>query len=204
MDNDKKNKINPILRIIPFLFLAPVLYFLAQKFDWETKVEQSVTQTRVIVNPTPLGRPAPNFKIGGELTYTKQSFELSSLKGYPLIVHFWATWCGPCLGELPELLKLAKRLRQESFAFVAVSEDSDWTAVERFFLQHPDLSPLKDLMVLVLDPKGEIAARFGSSRFPETFLINRDFLMDNKFVGAQSWNAPEMNVYLEHLKKGSP
>jgi hypothetical protein len=54
--------------------------------------------------------------------------------------------------------------------------------------------------VLILDPGGEIAAKFGSTRFPETFLINAAGVIDNKLVGAQPWGDPQIMPYLERLK----
>ena len=56
---------------------------------------------------------------------------------------------------------------------------------------------------LLLDPGGEIASKFGSSRFPETFLINTEGLIDNKLVGAQPWGNPQIEPYLQRLRTTS-
>lgn len=163
-------------------------------------MQQSVKPS-VSVSAIRVGSPAPDLQIPAAQIWAKQNLSLSSLKGYPIVVHFWATWCGPCLTELPDILQLVERLRNKNFSFVAIAEDDSWNTLNSFFLQHPELAPMKDKMILVLDPDGSYAEKFGSSRFPETFLINTAFVIDNKFTGAQPWNAPEMGVYFESLLK---
>lgn len=152
------------------------------------------------IKPIRLGTTAPDFSVPAELIASNKKFHLHQLKGYPVIVHFWATWCGPCLQELPEILKLSDQLRPQGYSFVAVAIDQDWAVIEEFFLRHPTLRPIRDRMILVLDPDSKIANSFGSSRFPETFLINREMVIDNKFIGAQPWSDPRMLPYLENLR----
>ena len=162
-----------------------------------------------------VGKPAPALRVnksqvwstarpssGGPLRGAppKQDFLLADLRGYPVIVHFWATWCAPCVQELPELLKRAKELRAQGFSVVAVAVDENWGKLDDFFTRYPQLAGLRDSTILVLDPRGEIAAKFGSSRFPESFLINDQLLIDNKFVGPQPWGDPQIEPYLKRLR----
>jgi thiol-disulfide isomerase/thioredoxin len=186
------------LRVIFFLSLAPLVYLF-----WEWGGAESLltsVKAPVTVNAVRLGTPAPEVEVPAELTWVRKDFRLSSLRGYPVVLHFWATWCGPCLQELPEMIALAQKLRPEGVSFVAVAIDDSWATVEKFFTQYPALAKMTDHMVLVLDPKSEIAKKYGSSRFPETFLINDQLLMDNKFIGAQPWNDPGMKPYLDALR----
>lgn len=152
------------------------------------------------VSPIRVGTLAPDFSVPAENIWVRKEFQLQSLKGFPVILHFWATWCGPCLQELPELIKLAERLRPEGITFVAVAIDDSWATVEKFFVQYPALQKMTDHMVLVLDPTSSLPNKYGSSRFPETFLINDQMLIDNKFIGAQPWNDPSMEPYLKALR----
>ena len=203
MADEKKAPINPLFRILPFLFIPPILYFFLEHKNWGNRIEEGF-RPKEISAPLAIGKKAPSLLVPPEQSFTKNEFSLHSLKGYPIVLHFWATWCGPCLTELPELITLASNLRQEGFSVVAVAVDKDWETVERFFLKNPKLSAMKDSMVLLLDPKGQIAEKFGSTRFPETFLINRALLVDNKFTGPQAWLLPEMKPYLDRLKKDTP
>jgi thiol-disulfide isomerase/thioredoxin len=147
-----------------------------------------------------VGKPSPELIVGKDNMWTKKEFRLSSLKGHPVLLHFWATWCGPCLTELPELLLLTEKLRAQGFSVITVAVDDSWATLETFFARYPNLVGLRDQTILVLDRKGKIAEMFGSSRFPETFLINDQLLIDNKFVGPQPWNDPQMQPYFVRLR----
>jgi thiol-disulfide isomerase/thioredoxin len=194
----KKTTLFRTLRIFLFLALAPILYFF-----WEWGASDSVLQT---VRPAQearairVGTPAPQIFLSADFVWAKKNFELQSFKGYPVFLHFWATWCGPCLQELPEIIELAKKRRLEGMNFVAVAVNDRWDNIETFFQQHPNLAPMKDFMVVVIDPHSNLAKSYGSSRFPETFLINDQMVIDNKFVGAQPWSDPAMGRYLDVLK----
>lgn len=190
------------IRILFFLTLIPILYLF---WEWggATALLNAV-KPPVTVSAIRVGTESPDFTLPAEKVWSRQDFRFSSLRGYPVVLHFWATWCGPCLQELPELLQLADRLRPLGYSFVAVAVDENWAVLEKFFLQYPHLKPMQDRMVLLLDPNSEIAQKFGSNRFPESFLINDQFFIDNKFVGAQPWNEPGMNLYLENLRTAAP
>lgn len=196
----KKNSLFPYLRILLFLSLVPLVYFL---WAWggAEKLSESV-HAPAPVQAIRLGKPAPDIRVGPERTWVKKEFRLSSFRGFPVIVHFWATWCGPCLEELPEMIRLAERLRPRGFNFVAVAEDDSWATVETFFSRHPGLKAMTNSMVVVLDPNAQVANSYGSSRFPETFLINDQMVMDNKFIGAQPWTQSGMEPYFRSLRTG--
>lgn len=147
-----------------------------------------------------VGKPAPDLKVGGNNIWSKQEFHLSALRGHPVLLHFWATWCAPCLNELPELLKLTEKLRAQGFSVVTVAVDDSWAKLDTFFARYPNLSGLKDQTILILDPSGKVASTFGSTRFPETFLINAQLVIDNKFIGPQPWNDAQMTPYLQRLR----
>ncbi|HEY8278606.1 MAG TPA: TlpA disulfide reductase family protein [Bdellovibrionota bacterium] len=147
-----------------------------------------------------LGAPAPDLTINKNQVWSKQDFHLSSLRGYPAIVHFWATWCAPCVQELPELLARAKLLRRQGFSVVTVAVDESWEKLAEFFRHYPALRDIQNHSILVLDPGGKIAEKFGSSRFPESFLINDSLVIDNKLVGPQPWSSAAMDPYLQRLR----
>jgi cytochrome c biogenesis protein CcmG/thiol:disulfide interchange protein DsbE len=194
----KKQKIYSYLRILLFLSLVPGIYLLLE-WGGAEKITEAVRPPSEI-NAVRIGSPAQNFTVTEDKVWTKQSFEFGKLKGYPVVMHFWATWCGPCLTELPELLKLADKLRPQGISVVAVAIDQSWSDIDNFFGQHPELKVMPEKMVLLLDPDSRIANLYGSSRFPETFLINDAMVIDNKFVGAQDWMNPRMDEYFRPLR----
>jgi hypothetical protein len=98
------------------------------------------------------------------------------------------------------LLERAKSLRADGYIVVAVAVDESWGKIDSFFARYPALKDLPNQTTLLLDPRSEIAEKFGSTRFPESFLINDLLVIDNKLVGPQPWSAPQMDTYLKRLK----
>jgi thiol-disulfide isomerase/thioredoxin len=194
----KKEALFPYVKI--FLFAGAVIFLY---IFWEWGGASSLLDSMhpsAAVESHHVGTPAPELEIPAARMGNRQNFRLSALRGYPIVLHFWATWCGPCLQELPELLKLSERIRPQGFTVVAVAVDENWRKLDEFFAQHPELAKMRQLTVLALDPEGETAGKFGSSRFPETFLINDDLVIDNKFVGPQPWNDAAVEPYLARLR----
>ncbi len=138
-------------------------------------------------HPNRLDRPAPVFTIGDGV----QTLDLASLRGRVVVLNLWATWCAPCIEELPSLLELQHRMPQ--LAVVGVSIDQD-DAVYRQFLtrHHVDL-------VTVRDSDQRINALYGTAQIPETYIIDRDGKLRRKFVSAQVWTSPEIMDYLKRL-----
>jgi len=113
------------------------------------------------------------------------------------LVHFWATWCPPCIQETPAIQRLAADLadrRDFSFLMIAVADRNE--KVERF------LGPTAAAMVLY-DPSWEVAHRYGTSQLPETYLVVRGKVVQ-KFVGATDWDNPDLRRRLLSYLGGPP
>jgi cytochrome c biogenesis protein CcmG/thiol:disulfide interchange protein DsbE len=109
-----------------------------------------------------VGRPAPPFNLpamGGGSTVN-----LQSLRGRPVVLNFWATWCGPCLQEHPVLLQAAAQRRDVQF--VGIIFDDKPEQVEKFLRQRGSAYPT------LLDEDGSIAIAYGLQGVPETFFID--------------------------------
>ena len=108
------------------------------------------------------------------------------------LVHFWATWCPPCIDEIPALQRLAQDFSgQEGFVVVMVAVDDSTNKVTTF------LGPGWDMVLF--DPNWDVAKRYGTSKLPETYLVVRGQVVD-KFVGATDWDDPEIREKLtSHL-----
>lgn len=92
----------------------------------------------------------------------------------PVLVHFWATWCKPCLDELPMVLDLPN----EQFRVVAVALDDDWTKVDKFAKPNPRI---------VLGDAQKAEAKFEISSLPETVLMAPDGRLLLRVNGARNW-----------------
>ena len=184
------------LRLVPLILLPPLIYFALTWGDLESKTN---LKAPIGISITRLGYPVPDIRVSADRTLIGKEFQLSSLKGYPVIIHFWATWCAPCIKELPELIKIAEIWRLKGYSFVAIAEDDSWATVEQF-LTKSNLPGFRDHMVMILDPDSKVAARFGTQRYPESYLINDKQIIDNKLMGAQAWLDPGMEKILAGLR----
>ena len=137
--------------------------------------------------PSNIGKAAPQFAISDGT----QTVDLSRLHGKVVVLNLWATWCAPCVEELPSLLDLQKRMPE--LAVVGVSTDQDEQIYRAFLVKHH-----VDLLT-VRDADQRINALYGTVLIPETYIIDRNGVIRRKFVGAQDWTGPEITDYLRKL-----
>jgi thiol-disulfide isomerase/thioredoxin len=138
-------------------------------------------------HPENVNRIAPQFAISDGT----QSADLSKLRGKVVLVNFWATWCAPCIDELPSLMELQRRMPQVTV--VAISRDEDPDAYKRFLTKyHVEL-------LTVRDPSLKVQDLYGTVQIPETYVIDREGRLRRKFVSAQNWTNPEIMEYLSKL-----
>jgi thiol-disulfide isomerase/thioredoxin len=108
---------------------------------------------------------------------------LTGLRGKLVFLNFWATWCPPCVDEMPSMEQLAQRFRDKEFAMVAVSVDDKDDDVRRFF-------PKGTAMTVLRDPQKEISRRYGTEKYPETYLIDGNGRILYHFINKRDWNHP--------------
>jgi thiol-disulfide isomerase/thioredoxin len=138
--------------------------------------------------PGNIGKPAPEFVIGDG----RQSVDLAKLRGRIVILNLWASWCAPCVEELPSLLELQRRNPQITVVGISIDQDPD--VYQRFLVQHH-----VDLLT-VRDADQRINALYGTVQIPETYIIDRNGIIRRKLVSAQDWTSPEITDYLAKLQ----
>jgi cytochrome c biogenesis protein CcmG/thiol:disulfide interchange protein DsbE len=138
-------------------------------------------------HPNRIGKAAPEFSV----TDGSRSVELANLRGHVVIVNFWATWCPPCIEELPSLLALQREL--PGVIVVAISQDEDPDAYARFLLAN------KVTLLTLRDPSARIPRLYGTEKIPESYVIDKNGILRRKFVSAQNWTSPEIVGYLRGL-----
>ena len=139
-------------------------------------------------HPPRIGSAAPDFTI----TDSEHTVSLSQFKGKLVLLNFWATWCPPCVAEMPDLVKLQKQMG-DKVTIVAVSEDADDSAYKQFIRDH-NIS-----LLTVRDVKQSTNELYGSFKFPETYVIDRNGKIVRKFIGAADWTSPDIVDYLNKL-----
>lgn len=144
--------------------------------------------------PSTQPRPAPAISLADT---SGHSVELSELQGKLVIVNLWATWCGPCLREMPSLERLQSRLG-ERVAVLAVSEDRGGNKSVEPFIAKLGLKSVK----IYIDPKSEVGHAFGVRGLPTSFLIDREGKVLGRVEGAAEWDSPKILGVLEPLLSG--
>ena len=138
-------------------------------------------------HPAQTGRIAPDFTVSDGTT----TVHLASYRGKVVLLNFWATWCPPCVLEMPSLLQLHHDM--PSLVVLAVSIDEDPQMYRNFVaMRHVDL-------ITVNDPGERAASLYHSDMWPETYVIDRKGVIRRKFIGAQDWGDPEIRQYLKSL-----
>jgi peroxiredoxin len=140
-----------------------------------------------------LNKSAPEFSLH-KLDDTPLS--LSSLKGKTVLLNFWATWCGPCLAEMPSLNQLYQQFKQKDFLVIAVSIDENKSAILHF------LKKASFDFIIVHDKALTAAEAYKVFAYPTSFLIDRKGILRKKYIGEQNWVANELveeiNGFVNH------
>ena len=123
--------------------------------------------------------------------------ELADLRGKLVLVNLWATWCEPCLREMPSLERLQSRFG-ERIAVLAVSEDRGGDKIVEPFIAKLGLKSVK----IYIDPKSEVGHAFEVRGLPTSFLIDRDGKVLGRVEGAAEWDSPKILGVLEPLLSG--
>lgn len=138
-------------------------------------------------HPQQIAETAPDFTVQNG----QQTVRLSQFRGKVVVLNFWATWCAPCIDELPSLQALQKA--RPDIQVLAVSIDDDADAYAKFLKQY-------DINVLsIRDGSTGANLKYGSVRVPETFVLDRNGVVKRKFIGPQQWTNSEIFGYLQKI-----
>ena len=135
------------------------------------------------------GELAPDFQLQ---SLDGETVSLSDFRGEPVLLNFWATWCGPCVGEMPLLQEIHEEWETEGLASLAVNVGETSTQVKDF-MQFYNLS-----MPVLLDTKRSVSGRYSIIGIPTTFFLDKDGIIQGKVVGAFP-NKESIERYLEDI-----
>jgi cytochrome c biogenesis protein CcmG/thiol:disulfide interchange protein DsbE len=121
-----------------------------------------------------VGQPAPDFALAD---LDGNPLQLGDLRGRPVIINFWASWCGPCIEEFPLLQAAASRHRADDLAVVGIVYRDNSEAARAF------LARLGATWPAAMDPGEQVAESFGIYGPPETFFIDRDGVVRGRQIG---------------------
>jgi cytochrome c biogenesis protein CcmG/thiol:disulfide interchange protein DsbE len=139
--------------------------------------------------PPRIGENAPDFTVQD----SDRKLTLSQFRGQIVVLNFWATWCPPCVQEMPSLIRMQSNLKKDGITVVGVSIDADRSAYEKF---------LKDYgvnFITVRDEAQKSPELYGTHGWPETYIIDRKGVVRRKFIGPVDWTSREITDYLTRL-----
>lgn len=139
--------------------------------------------------PSMAGKPAPDFTF----TLDGKPMRLADLRGKVVVLNFWATWCPPCIEEMPSLNRLHAQMAPQGVFVFGVSVDDDHAAYKKFLTDHQIRFPTWR------DPAKKVNAEYGTFMYPETYIIARDGKIARKIIGPQDWGSAELTAYIRDL-----
>lgn len=139
-----------------------------------------------------VGKEAPDFHLK---TIDGEEVSLSSIKGKPIVLNFWSTWCGPCAAEHQLLRQASNFYAPKGIAFYSVLYEDTVENVRRFLTRYGEAAPI------LLDPELRTAIDYGVSGVPETFFIDTNGLILYKHAGVLTRNivSEKIDLLLERM-----
>jgi cytochrome c biogenesis protein CcmG, thiol:disulfide interchange protein DsbE len=139
---------------------------------------------------------APDFTL---LTLEGRPARLREFRGKLVLLNFWATWCAPCLHEMPSMERLYQTFKQTDFMLLAVSMDRQGEGVARPFVEN-----LKLTFPVLLDDTLEVSRQYRVRGLPTTYLIDPDGFLIGVVIGARDWQKTEAKALIAGLLRQTP
>ncbi|MBN8927618.1 MAG: hypothetical protein BGO51_12680 [Rhodospirillales bacterium 69-11] len=123
---------------------------------------------------------------------------LSEFRGRGMVVNMWATWCAPCVAEMPSLAALSKTLAPDDIAVLPLSSDRGGAPVVKAWFDEREIGGLP----VLLDPKGALARAWKARGIPTTVVVNREGMAVARLEGAADWDSPDAVATVKRLTAG--
>lgn len=139
-----------------------------------------------------VNKPAPDFTL---VDLQGKTWQLSHFRGKVVFINFWATWCPPCLEEMPSMQALNAGMAQAPFQMLTIL-NNDQPAFAQNLADKIGIT-----FPILVDPNSETATLYGLTGVPETFIVDPQGILREKFLGPRPWNSQGA---LEMLRKYYP
>ncbi|GMT42959.1 MAG: hypothetical protein IEMM0002_1370 [bacterium] len=179
---------------IPFTILCVIVAatYVVTKIDMVNRPALKPISAKKEAQPSPmLGVRAPDFKLkklGGKVV------TLADYKGKILFINIWATWCIPCVEEMPSMERLYGSLKDKDFEMLAISVDKGGEQVVKDFVEKYELT-----FPVLLDPYSKVAESYKTTGVPETFIINKEGIVIHHQIGPLQWDRPDVARTIQML-----
>ncbi len=146
-------------------------------------------QSNAAVSPL-LEHPAPDFTLAVLSTHPAPAMHLASLKGKPVMLNFWASWCDVCKAEAPLLQNTWQRVQSQGIVFVGIdiqdTRSDGLNFLQTYGITYPN----------VVDASGSVTINYGVTGVPETFFLNRQGVIVKKVIGELTEQTLQSNLQL--------
>jgi thiol-disulfide isomerase/thioredoxin len=180
------------------LQLSKALHLLAQakvtpqKQQDISKQPWQVTSLPESLQPYPEGNTTPALELHD---IKGKKYKLDDFRGKVVVLNFWATWCPPCVKEIPSLGRLQKTFSKKELLVLSVDIGENKKDIETFLEQVPADFPV------LLNPDGSTVKQWKIIAFPTTFVINQQGTIELAYYGAREWDEPNIVAQLQSLVK---
>ncbi len=187
MMEEKEKPINLTALFIVFLMITT--FMVVWPLKQNNPFFQSANQA-----PVRVGLPAPDFTYPG---LDGKKVSLSDYRGKVVFINIWATWCTPCVEEMPSMQKLYQKLKGENFEILAVSIDSKGAKVVAPFIKKYKLT-----FPALIDSMGTIKRIYKTTGVPESYIIDKDGILAKKVIGPLDWSQPDvLRLFRDMIQK---
>jgi len=160
------------MRKLAVILIPALTAFVFLVFVWQSREEESPDTGGTTSESKE--QIAPDFSL---MSFDGRDIKLSDLRGKPVVLNFWASWCGPCRLELPLLEKMWQRYKDNGVVFLGVNimdiEDEARVFIKNFRLSYTNLQ----------NPPGDVASKYGVAVLPVTFFIDKEGKIRGKNFG---------------------
>lgn len=180
-----KNARTSITLIALIVLGAAILFLLQVKDDPAVNLTEQARLGK--------GVPAPDFSLPA---LDGQRVRLSDYRGKVVLLNIWATWCLPCVEEMPSMERLHQKMSDEDFKILAVSIDTSGAEDVRAFMKQHSLN-----FTALIDPQNTIRSLYQTTGIPESFIIDRNGTIVGKVIGPRDWAAADTVGFLQELAR---
>ena len=180
-----KNARTSIILIALIVLGAAILFLLQAKDDAAVNLAGQPQLGKGVL--------APDFSL---TALDGQRVRLSDYRGKVVLLNIWATWCLPCVEEMPSMERLHQTMSDEDFKILAVSIDTSGAEVVRAFMKQHSLN-----FTALSDPQNTIRSLYQTTGIPESFIIDRNGTIVGKVIGPRDWAAADTVGFLQELAR---
>ncbi|MDG2063988.1 MAG: TlpA disulfide reductase family protein [SAR324 cluster bacterium] len=192
------NVFNPFLskKLLQRVFLLFAMFVFALPLAQSKEAPLSTDEKKVLkkLRITPATQWIEAHDFAGKMMDAK-SVNLQDYRGRFVLLNFWATWCSPCLKEMPDLENAYNEMGQEKLVVLAVGMGESVEKIKAFFNKYSFTFPL------LADNRMKITKLYGVRNIPVTYLIDPDGVVLGRALGVRDWASPDLLAFIDSRLK---